>query len=58
MSILLVVGVMDLGAMVVVALAITLERVVPAGDRVARGIGAALVACGLFLIVSAARAHA
>src|SRR5207247_7476409 len=38
MAILLVVGVMDLRAMTVVAAAITVARVAPAGDRVARAI--------------------
>jgi predicted metal-binding membrane protein len=50
MAVLLVLGVMDLGAMALVAIALTVERVAPAGERVARGIGAALVGVGLFLI--------
>jgi predicted metal-binding membrane protein len=54
MVILLVVGVMDLRAMAVVAAAITLERLAPAGERVARAIGAAVVGSGLFLILRAA----
>jgi predicted metal-binding membrane protein len=54
MAILLVVGVMDLRAMGVVAAAITLERLAPAGQRVARGIGAVTVVAGLFLIARAA----
>jgi predicted metal-binding membrane protein len=54
MAILLVIGVMNLGAMAVVAAAITVERVAPAGERVARVIGAIVVAAGLFLIVRAA----
>jgi predicted metal-binding membrane protein len=53
-AILLVVGVMDLRAMAVVAAAITAERVAPAGDRVARAIGAAVVGSGVFLIARAA----
>jgi predicted metal-binding membrane protein len=52
--ILLVVGVMDLRAMAVVTAAITLERLVPAGERVARAIGALVVAAGLWLIARAA----
>src|SRR5205823_2612192 len=40
MAILLVIGVMDLRAMAVVAAAITVERLAPAGERVARAIGA------------------
>jgi predicted metal-binding membrane protein len=52
--ILLVIGVMDLRAMAVVTAAITLERLAPAGDRVARAIGAVVAGAGLFLIVRAA----
>jgi predicted metal-binding membrane protein len=55
MAILLVVGVMDLRAMAVVAAAITVERLAPAGERVARAVGAVVVAAGLLLIVLAAR---
>jgi predicted metal-binding membrane protein len=54
MAILLVVGVMDLRAMAVVAAAITIERLAPTGERVARAIGGAVVAAGLFLIARAA----
>jgi predicted metal-binding membrane protein len=54
MAILLVIGVMDLHAMAVVAAAITVERLAPAGDRVARAIGAVIVAAGVFLIARAA----
>jgi len=54
MAILLVIGVMDLRAMAVVAAAITVERLAPAGERVARAIGAVVVAAGLFLIGRAA----
>jgi predicted metal-binding membrane protein len=53
-AILLVTGVMDLRAMAVVATAITVERLEPAGDRVARTIGAVVVGTGLFLIARAA----
>jgi predicted metal-binding membrane protein len=53
-AILLVIGVMDLRAMTVVAAAITAERLAPAGERVARVIGAATVGAGLLLIVRAA----
>ena len=52
-AILLVIGVMDLRAMAVVTAAITLERLAPAGERVARIIGAIVVAAGLLLIVRA-----
>jgi len=54
MTILLVIGVMDLPAMAVVAAAITAERLAPAGERVARAIGAVVVVVGLFLITRAA----
>jgi predicted metal-binding membrane protein len=50
MAILLVIGVMDLRAMAVVAAAITVEHLAPAGERVARAIGAVIVGVGLFLI--------
>jgi predicted metal-binding membrane protein len=53
-AILLVIGVMDLRAMAVVTAAITVERVAPAGERVARAIGAMVVVAGLFLIARAA----
>ncbi len=54
MAILLVIGVMDLRAMAVVTAAITLERLAPAGERVARAVGAVVVVAGLFLIARAA----
>ncbi len=54
MAILLVTGVMDLRAMAVVTAAITVERVAPGGERVARAIGAVAVGTGLFLIARAA----
>src|SRR6266481_2459801 len=54
MAILLIIGVMDLRAMAVVAAAITLERLAPAGERVARAVGAVVVGAGLFLIARAA----
>jgi predicted metal-binding membrane protein len=50
MAILLVMGVMDLRAMAVVTAAITVERLAPAGERVARAIGAIAVGAGAFLI--------
>ncbi len=55
MATLLVIGVMDLRAMARVALAITVERLAPAGERVARLAGGVAAATGLFLIVRAAR---
>ena len=54
MAILLVIGVMDLRAMAVVAGAITVERLAPAGERLARAIGAVIIGTGLFLIARAA----
>ena len=53
-AILLVVGVMDLRAMAIVTAAITVERLAPAGERVARATGAVVVGAGLFLIARAA----
>jgi predicted metal-binding membrane protein len=53
-AILLAIGVMDLRVMGVVTAAITVERLAPAGERVARAIGAVVVGAGLFLIARAA----
>lgn len=53
-AVLLVAGVMDLRAMAAVMVAITAERLAPAGERVARGIGTVMVGAGLFLIGRAA----
>jgi hypothetical protein len=47
-AILLVIGVMDLHAMAVVAAAITVERLAPTAERVARATGAVIVGAGLF----------
>ena len=52
-AILLAVGVMDLRVMFAVASAITVERLAPAGARVARAIGAIAVATGVCLIAVA-----
>jgi hypothetical protein len=54
MAILLVVGVMDLRAMALVAVAITADRLAPAGAHVAQAIGVAAIGAGLFLIARAA----
>jgi predicted metal-binding membrane protein len=54
MAILLGLGVMDFRAMAVVAAAIAVERLAPAGGRVARATGAVAVGAGLFLIARAA----
>jgi predicted metal-binding membrane protein len=53
-AILLVVGVMDLRVMAVVAAATTLERLAPAGERMARAIGSLAVGAGMLLIARAA----
>jgi predicted metal-binding membrane protein len=53
MAILLVIGIMDLGAMTLVTAAITAERLLPAGESIARSIGTAFVAAGLLLIAHA-----
>lgn len=52
--VLLVVGIMDLRAMIVVTAAITLERLAPEGQRVAQGIGAVVIGAGMVLIARAA----
>jgi predicted metal-binding membrane protein len=54
MAILLCLGVMDLRAMAVVAAAITVERLAPAGERVALAIGVVVVGAGLLLIARTA----
>jgi predicted metal-binding membrane protein len=53
-AILLVVGVMDLRVMAFVTAATTFERLAPAGERVARAIGALVVASGIWLIARGA----
>ncbi|NPT41765.1 DUF2182 domain-containing protein [Paraburkholderia sp. 1N] len=52
-TILLVAGVMDLRVMAVVTAAITVERLVPRGERAARVIGAGIVGAGVLLIARA-----
>jgi len=54
MAVLLVIGGMDLRAMAAVAAAITVERLAPAGERIARATGVVVVAAGLILIARAA----
>ena len=54
MAILLAIGIMDLRVMAAVAAAITVERLAPAGERVARAIGSVVVVTGLVLIGRAA----
>jgi predicted metal-binding membrane protein len=53
-AILLVIGIMDLRAMAIVAAAITVERLAPGGEHVARATGVVAVGAGLFLIARAA----
>src|SRR5256712_7511638 len=55
MAILLAIGVMDLRAMAVVAAAIAVERLAPAGERVARVTGGIVVGAGVVLIPRAVR---
>jgi predicted metal-binding membrane protein len=52
-AIFLVIGVMDLRAMVAVTAAVTVERLAPAGTPIARGIGILIMGAGLFLIARA-----
>jgi predicted metal-binding membrane protein len=52
-AILLVIGVMNLRTMAVIAAAITVERLAPAGERVAQAIGIVVLGAGLFLIARA-----
>lgn len=54
MAVLLALGVMELRAMAVVAAAVTVERIAPAGARVARVMGTGAIAAGMLLIVRAA----
>ncbi len=55
MAILLVIGIMDLRAMTAVTAALTVERLTPSGERVARVIGLAVIGIGLFLLARAAQ---
>jgi len=56
-AVLLVTGVMDLTVMAAVTAAITAERLFPRGAKIARAIGALLVATGLSLLTRAAWAY-
>jgi predicted metal-binding membrane protein len=53
-AVLLVLGVMDLRVMATVTAAITAERLAPAGHRVARSVGAIMLAAGVMLIMHGA----
>ena len=46
-------GVMDLRAMTIVAAAITVERLAPAGEHIARAIGVVGIGAALFLTARA-----
>jgi hypothetical protein len=48
------VGVIVVGGLSVASAAITAERLAPAGERVARAMGAVAVGAGLFLVARAA----
>lgn len=52
-AVLLVTGIMDMPVMVAVTGAIILERLAPAGERIAGFIGVAVIGTGLFLILRA-----
>ncbi len=53
-AVLLVSGIMDVPAMVGVTACITLERLAPAGERIARAIGVVMIAAGAFMTLQAA----
>ena len=53
MALLLVVGVMDLRTMAAVTAAVTVERLAPAGERIARASAAVVIGAGLFLLARA-----
>lgn len=53
--ILLVAGVMDLRAMALVTVAITIERIAPAGERIARLIGFAVIGVGVVMTIASMR---
>jgi predicted metal-binding membrane protein len=53
MVILLVAGVMDLGAMAILAIAINVERFVPRPGSVARATGFVIIAAAVLMIVRA-----
>jgi predicted metal-binding membrane protein len=53
-TILLVMGVMDLGVMALVTTAMTAERFAPDGERVARAIGVLVLCAGVLLLAQAA----
>jgi len=52
--VLLVAGVMNLGAMVLITIAITVERLAPSAPLVARTAGVVLIMAGVFVIAQGA----
>jgi predicted metal-binding membrane protein len=52
-AVLLVVGVMELRAMALVAAAVTIERLAPCGERIARVLGVVVIVTGLVLLAQA-----
>jgi len=56
MLIQLVLGVMNLTAMVAVAVVIALEKLLPRGERLARAVGLAAIAAGVIITALSARA--
>lgn len=54
MALLFALGMMDLRAMLVVTTAITVERLAPAGERIAHVVGSAIVVAGVMLLANAA----
>lgn len=50
-AVLLAVGAMNPGAMVIVAVAISAERLAPAGERIARATGGVAIAAGVFMVM-------
>ena len=50
MAVLLATGIMDLRAMALVMTAITVERLAPSGERVARAVGVIAIGAGLLLL--------
>ena len=57
MAVLLVTGVMNLGAMALVTVAITAERLFPRPQRAARGVGLVIIAAAFFMIGRALSMH-
>jgi predicted metal-binding membrane protein len=52
-TILLVIGMMDMRAIAAITTAIALERLAPAGERIAQAIGVAIVGVGLLMVARA-----